>query len=185
MHKDLDSRVIPSTDSPIAVSHAYDPFRQAKDHYGCVELILDGLLPAPGPEVSIADVVEFRNRHSDELGRFRIAVSRMVEQIALAAEPLDAIRSARDEIGVAVRDLERAGRSRRVRLVAAGLSIIGFSALVQRTVPIETTRWMFDGLGGAASATALHRLTRPPPSDEPYTYLLRVATEYPPTSVEP
>src|SRR5262249_27730270 len=59
-HRDPNSRMVPSTDQPIAERFAYDPLRRRADRYRRWELLLDGLVPVAGDTVSIPEVIAFR-----------------------------------------------------------------------------------------------------------------------------
>jgi hypothetical protein len=63
---DTDRLVVPSTDSVLGRRYASEPLprRPRRAHYN---VLLEGILPTPDDRASLADVIEFRRDHRDEL----------------------------------------------------------------------------------------------------------------------
>jgi hypothetical protein len=171
-HRDPRSRVTPSTDLPIFEKIAYDPLRGSQDRFRCLELLLEGLVPVPGSDVSLPGVIDFRQRYRDELGALRVEITRMLRVIQSSQDPFDEVRSMREEIENAVAQLKRAARSRRLGLVAGTCSVLALGLAVGTALPGETLHWVFDGFGTTAVATFTARLVRGRPSNDAFAYLL-------------
>jgi hypothetical protein len=168
-YKSPDSRMVCSTDLPIFEKIAYDPLRGSQSRSRCLELLLDGLAPVPGDEVSYPDIIDFRERHRDELGRFRIEVARMLRVIRSSDDPFDEIRSMREEIRQSVTDVKKAAKSRRIRLVAGSCSVLALGSAAGTVIHGETLHWVFDGFGVPAVATVMGRFVRGRASDNAFS----------------
>lgn len=171
-HADPRSRMTPSTDLPIFEKIAYDPLRRSHDRYRCLELLLDGLVPVPGPEVSLPDVIDFRERHRDELGALRVEIAEMLRVIRSSEDPFDEVRSQREKIEHSIAQIKRAARSRRFGLVAGTCSVLALGLAAGTMVPGDTLHWVFDGFGTTAAATFAARLVRGRPSNHAFSFLL-------------
>jgi hypothetical protein len=171
-YRNVDSRLVPSTDLPIYEKIAYDPLRRSPDRYRCLELLLDGLLPRPGPDISIPDVITFRQHHRDELGAFRVEIDRMLRVVRSSDDPLDEVRSMRGDIEHSIARLKRAAKSRRLRLAAGSCAILALSVTAGTAIHGETLHWVFDGFGAAGAVTLVDRLVRGRPTPDALAYLV-------------
>lgn len=171
-YRNPDSRMVCSTNLPIFEKIAYDPLRGSQSRSRCLELLLDGLAPVPGDEVPYTDIIDFRERHRDELGRLRIEVARMLRLIQSSDDLFDEIRSMREEIRQSVTDIKKAAKSRRIRLVAGSCSVLALGGAAGTVIHGETLHWVFDGFGVAAVATLTDRLVRGRTPDNAFAYLL-------------
>ena len=130
------------------------------------------LMPVPGPSVSLPDVIDFRERHRDELGAFRAEIARMLRVIRSSEDPFDEVRSMREEIEHSIYQIKRAARSRRLRLVAGTCSVLALGLTAGTMVPGDALHWVFDGFGTTAAVTGTARLVRGRPSSDSFSYLL-------------
>jgi hypothetical protein len=162
--------MVPSTDLPIFENIAYDPLRGSQTRFRCLELLLNGLVPTPGDEVPF-DIIDFRERHNDELGALKVEIARMLRVIQSSNDPFDEVQSMRQEIQQSVSDIKAAARSRRIRLVAGSCSVLALSAGAGSALHPETLHWVFDGFGVVAIATLMDRLVRWRPSSNSFAYL--------------
>jgi hypothetical protein len=178
-NRDPDTRLIPATDQPTAARYAHAPLDHSPDRSTCYELLLAGLTPVPGPGVPLGDIVDFRTRYRDELLRFRQELSRLVDAVRLNEDPLDAVRSARQDLEAAISNVKgAASQGRGLRLVAGAVSVLGLSVVARHLVPEDTIRWVFDGFGTTASAIAIARVMRRSSSHQPFSYLVRAADTF-------
>lgn len=180
-----DSRMIPSTDLPIFENIAYDPLRGSKKRFRCLELLLNGLVPAPGDEVPFSDVIDFRERHSDELGALKVEVARMLRVIQFSDDPFDEVQSMRQEIQQSVSDIKAAARSRRMRLAAGSCSVLALSIGARSVLRTDTLHWVFDGFGVVTVATLTDRLVRGRPSTDSFAYLLSAEAAFGASTIAP
>lgn len=177
-HRGADSRIVPGTDLPASMEHAYSPIGSEVSRFEAVDLILTGLAPVPGPLVSFEDVVQFRRQHSDELLAYRSEVNKLVEGVRRSEDPLDAIRSACEGIEAAVVGVRGAARSQRLQLLAGSLAATALVALAHQAVSPETFNVAFDGFATAGSVALGERLVRGRPGSNPYAYLLRAQDHF-------
>lgn len=184
-YRDRDSQMICSTDLPIFEKIAYDPLRGSRSRSRCLELLLDGLAPVPGDEVPFPDIIDFRERHRDELRRLQIEVARMLRVIRSSEDPFDEIRSMREEIRQSVSDIKKAAKSRRIRLVAGSCSVLALGTTAGAMLHGETLHWVFDGFGVAAVATLMDRLVRGRAPDDAFAYLLSAQNAFGSSSIAP
>jgi len=180
-----DSRMIPSTDLPIFENIAYDPLRGSRTRFRCLELLLNGLVPAPGDEVPFADIIDFRERHSDELGALKVEIARMLRVIQSSNDPFDEVQSMRQEIQQSVSDIKAAARSRRIRLVAGSCSVLALGVGARSVLHSDTLHWVFDGFGVVAVATLMDRLVRGRPSPNSFAYLQSAEAAFGASTVTP
>lgn len=180
-----DSRMIPSTDLPIFEKIAYDPLRGSKKRFRCLELLIDGLVPVPGDEVPFSDVIDFRERHSDELGALKVEVARMLRVIQSSDDPFDEVRSMRQEIEQSVSDIKAAASSRRIRLVAGSCSVLALGVGARSALHADTLHWVFDGFGVVTVATLTGRLVRGRPSASSFAYLLSAEAAFGASTIAP
>jgi len=193
-----DSRLVTSTDMPLYVSYAFDPVdstlsggvgyrrqrryaadsdldsgvrRRRQERYQCLELLLDGVLPNPGPLVSIPDVVDFRRRYEDEAILFRRQLEALVQAITTSDDPLEAFRSAREGINLAVRNIQAASRGKFG--VARNVAVVAATVAVTNSFSPDLAHWIFDGIGTVAAGSVVRRTVRGTPATNPFTYLVR------------
>jgi Family of unknown function (DUF6236) len=171
-------RVVPETDRSSVFAAILEP-HGIEERRRCRELLLDGVIPTPGEEVPFADIVDFRSRYRDELLEFRSLIDSMLEGVRQGPDPLDSIYSARQEIELSIRRIERAARSRRLRLTSVAATAVALGSTAFSAVSAETVHWVFDGFGVAASAALGSRLVRGPADDKgSYGYLVRANKAY-------
>jgi hypothetical protein len=169
----FDRRVITSTDSLTARRYARLQIPESAALTGSYELLLEGLLPCPGPMVSLRDVVDFRERHRDELLRFRIEIHRLIRSVESDTDPMEALRSSREQIESAIRDLERAGRARRIVFQAGTISALIAATVLHVSVDREVAIAL-DGFAVPAVAAIGTATYRSRTRTGAYDYLLSV-----------
>jgi hypothetical protein len=177
-HRALDARIIPSTDLPIYSAIANDPLRGFGSRHRCLELLLDGLVPAPDDRASIEDVVYFRTHNKDDLLGFRIQLQRFLRTVQESEDPLDEVIAARQEIEHSIKELTKSARSRKLGLVAASSSILCLGALTSTLMPDEMLHWVFDGFGTTAVAALSSRFVRGSADPDSYSYLLKARRQF-------
>ncbi|WP_280468337.1 DUF6236 family protein [Nocardia cyriacigeorgica] len=198
---DIDS-LYPYTDSPAAHRFAHSPFASA--HNGpdaedslrprlnrwilphrlpdprttrCLDVEIGRLLPVPGHEVRLEDLIAFRERYSDERRRLITAIDRLVRGLQRDYDdPRDVFHALQGELERALADLEHAGRCARINWVrrAVTVSIALASGYAGQKVYPEAG-WVLGVIGGAAInlATTTTRSPRGEFADD-ITYLQRV-----------
>lgn len=147
-----------------------------QDRFVCPELLLEGLVPTPGESVSLHDIVDFRERHRDELLAFRAAVDEAVQAILRSDNPVDWIRTERERIERSLREVLRAARARRIRLATGTASVLILGAACHSVAP-EAVPWVYSGAGAGASMSILSRALRRDVSFPRLSYLLRAQNQ--------
>ncbi|NEW28523.1 hypothetical protein GV790_17875 [Nocardia cyriacigeorgica] len=145
----------------------------------CLDVEIGRLLPVPAGDISTGDLIDFRERYSDERRRLMIAIDRLVSGLHGDYEdPRDVLHAVRREVEQALADLEQAGRSagfswaRRTVTVSIAL---GAAYAGQKLFPGEA--WILGVIGGMAINVATSS-TRPSPSGlaGDISYLQRVGS---------
>lgn len=173
LNRARDSRLFTSTDIPLGLHFAYGPLSGRQARYVCPEVLLDGLVPGPGLNVSIAEIVDFRKRYRDELGEFRVELDRMVAEVIASEDPVDTVRSIEHRVCSTVERLNAASGKRGWRFAGGALSILAVGASAALGMSPSTREWIFNGFGVAATGALLARLVRSPPEKSSFTYLVR------------
>ncbi len=173
MNRNPAIRTIPGTDDATSHAHAFGGMVGAGDRHTCVTLLLRGLCPVPSATVSFADIVEFRQRHGLELLRLRSEIDRLIDEVRVAADPVDAIHARRRNIELALADVRSAASSGKLRLLGTAMTVSAVAA-AGVVLPMGTFELAFRGFGlPAAVAVGSFVSSRPRPRDgSPYTYLV-------------
>ncbi|MEH0819811.1 MULTISPECIES: hypothetical protein [unclassified Micromonospora] len=131
-----------------------------RPHYGigtdptvpCWLVELDGLLPAPAPDTSIADLLAFRQRYEDERRRLVAGVELLLEQLRRHYDrPEDVLRALERELLAALADFRSATRASGLRWVRRSASVavaLGTAAAGELLAP--DLGWLFGVAGGLA-----------------------------------
>jgi hypothetical protein len=177
----------PYTDSPAAHLFAHTPFttdyrppvsddmpsgrdpRWVQGFYfpgcravSCWEVQIGELLPVPGDEVRIQDLITFRERYDDERRRLMMAIDLLVHGLQRHYDhPQDVLHAVQRELEDALADLKAAGRSAGITWVRRSIAVsialaAGYAA--QKLLPNEG--WILGVIGGAALNIATNQ-TRP------------------------
>ncbi|WP_327096081.1 DUF6236 family protein [Nocardia vinacea] len=194
----LTDSLYPYTDSPAAHHFAHSPL--AFDHYApgaeedprslvfsprfpnartmpCWEIEIGGLLPVPGHEVRIQDLIAFRERYSDERRRLIMAVDRLVRGLQRDYDhPRDVLHAVQRELEEALADLKHAGRAARITWVQRSLTLsIALAAGYAGQKLLPEAGWILGVIGGTAINVATNS-TRSPTIEmaDDISYLHRV-----------
>ncbi|MGX4657842.1 DUF6236 family protein [Micromonospora sp. SCSIO 07396] len=111
----------PHTDVPSAHRVGVDPMPGQRST-ACWKVDIGGLLPVPPGDVSIVDLVAFRERYADERARLMFAVQDLLHTLR-DRHPDEAFLRVKHEIEEAVRDLHEAARARRLTLLKQSLAV--------------------------------------------------------------
>ncbi len=197
----IDS-LYPCTDSPAAHRFAHSPFvfpptdpgadnslhpRRYRAIFAnrlpdprpvpCLDVEIGGLLPVPGHEVRIEDLIAFRERYSDERRRLITAIDRLVRGLQRDYDdPRDVFHALQGELERALADLEHAGRCARINWVRRAVTVsIALAAGYAGQKVYPDAGWVLGVIGGAAInvATTTTRSSRGEFADD-ITYLQRV-----------
>lgn len=177
----LDTRMVTSTDVALCRAHAYDPVERTVDRQRCTEVLLDGLIPTPGPGTSLIDVIEFRTRHRSELQRLRRELSAFVDAIGDSSDPEDLLSRSRRELAAACLDLEQAAYSRRLRLVGGSVAVLATGLGANYGLTTDQLNLLFQGIGAGAGLHAIQHMVRRAPrfgDGDPLDYLVRARRQF-------
>jgi hypothetical protein len=167
-------RVTPSTDDEVwfrmATKASLGDGSGMPKRSDCYQILLDGLLPVPGPAVSLPDIIAFKNNYRDELLSFRSAVNEMLAQVLEAPSPRDAIMDHRNNIELARIQINKAARSRRLSLTGAAATIATGIAVTDHFGGYEAVKWIFDGIGVAIGLAIGSQARR---AENQFKYLIR------------
>lgn len=189
-----DEALYAHTDSPAAHLFAHTPPPEGYPWWGhehrirgplttpCLEVDVGGLLPVPGHEVLIGDLIAFRERYDDERRRLMMAIDLLVHGLQRHPDhPRGVLNAVRRELEDAVADLEKAGRAARMTWIRRSVMVsiaLGAAYAAQTLVP--EAGWVLGVIGGMAINVATNEI-RPARSsrwDSPmpgnFSYLHRV-----------
>lgn len=151
----VDTRLTPTTDSPIDLRHAFAPVHSRSASWDCWRLVLDGILPTPDETVPLAEVIKFRRRHERDLITFRTMIRDEILHIMSSSDPHDEVRSARARLDAGSLAIHSAMKGRRWRVGVASLFVLvgtaGMATIAPSSVP-----WVFSG-AGAGVVTAVEK----------------------------
>ena len=150
----------------IARGHQIMPIRAR-----CLQLLLRGFIPLPGPTVPLEDVITFREAYRPELIAFRESINRLLSDITVSDDPVAAIQDARSHIEAKLVDLERAARAKRFQLVTS-TALLVTGVVASRTFHDASIQWSLGVLGGVLAANISTRMVSRPDKDE-VGYLIR------------
>ncbi|WP_157739984.1 DUF6236 family protein [Micromonospora narathiwatensis] len=171
----------PHTDVPSAHRMGADPI-PGRENVAGWKVDIGALFPVPQGDISIGDLVAFRERYTDERVRLMVTVQDLLHSLR-NLHPNDAFLRVKHEIEEAVRDLQGAARARKLTLVkqsvavtvattavavAAGLpeTALPASALTvlgNIAVNVATNQTRYDRSGSVGSPSAyryLHRVQK-------------------------
>jgi hypothetical protein len=163
-------------DSQSIVYRYYEYYFREDERSHCYQVLLDGLLPVPRPTVPLSTIIAFRESYRDELFAFRIAVNEMLRDALESDAPTRRIMDHRAKIELALEQVHRAARSRKIELGAAAITIATGIATTAFAGGLPAIKWVFDGIGAAVSIAIASRAMRYPRWDrkgEEMTYLTR------------
>ncbi|MFE0948057.1 hypothetical protein [Streptomyces mutabilis] len=142
---------------------------------------LGKLLPSPSPDISIDQILTFREQYGDERERLIQATQRMIAELRLHWEhPADVIRSMELELARARRDYVAAGKSRRIAWVERSLAVtVAVSTAAVGALIVPDLAWVSGILGsiGFNIATREIRPLREGQRNNPFSYLHYVDKE--------
>ncbi len=139
------------------------------------------------PDTPVERIIEFRERHSDELAMFRTKIEQLTSTID-ADLPIEALRQRivdlhRNEVTPAVGNLKRALKGRRIRWMADGLLKVAFlsatstSILVTGGLSVPTALLAGAGLSLIVTKAMYNVDKEDSLRDNPYAYLLSMEKE--------
>ena len=139
----------------------------------CYQIMLDGLLPVPGPNASLpADPSHFSSDR-DELLTFRISVNKMIQEALQSPEPMQTIMDNRTKIELALEQVHPAARVRRIQLGAAAVAAATGIAATASFGGEEAIKWVFDGIGASVAIAVIARALRYPRRESDVSYLVK------------
>ncbi|HEY3607996.1 MAG TPA: DUF6236 family protein [Pseudonocardiaceae bacterium] len=128
----------------------------------CWDVEIGSLLPVPGYDVDVRDLIAFRERYNDERHRLMTAIDLLVHGIQRNFDhPQDVLRVVQRELEAALADLEHAGRAARITWVRRSVTVsiaLAASWAAQKLLP--EAGWMLGVIAGAAINVATNS-TRP------------------------
>lgn len=176
--RDYGRALHPQTDQADSLDHGYGEVASL-DRHRCRELLWRGLLPVPSGEVSFDDIVQFRQHHRMELLRLRHEIETLITQVRDNPDPMDAIHAARQGVELAIMEVSRAARSRRLRLVAANATVVLTGSVSGALMSQDSLSLVYGGFGAGALAALGSRIVRGHAGcDSPYGYLVRAQQTY-------
>ena len=177
VHSFGDVRTVPETDDPDHYTMRHSP-GEGESGGWCREVLLDGIYPRPHDSVPFSDVVSFKAAYADELLEFQVALDALVEGAAADERPVERMQAQRMDIERAVRQIEKASRGRKMRLLGGSVTVLA-TGVVGLQIPSETAQWVFSGFGVAAAAAVGSRLVgREARTAAPYSYLIRAHRQF-------
>lgn len=153
-----------------------------RDTLHALDLLVQGLVPTPPPDVSMPEIIAFRTKHESELQDLWL----VLEEIVRPGTDLAAIGDLRRRVEAAVVRLDRDERYRRWRVAgeSAAIALTGASVALQPAVlDVEALHWIFSGVGVTVSSTLVSRTVRRQAGGgqtdvRSYRYLKRLRKEY-------
>ncbi len=182
-NQDINTRIIPATDIRLSADHAFSAPFDTPLVDRCVELSLEGLLPTPGPDVSLPDIIHFREQHHRAVSEFRVAIRSMMQQVAESDQPFEVVRTFREQVEDATAALSSAAKRRRVTLVSGTTSVLLAGAVAGSLIEPSTIHWVFDGIGTAVVLGLVdRRARRTQQQDEtgPFAYIYEAGNTFAP-----
>ncbi len=138
------------------------------------------------PETSVKKIVDFRNKHKDELGRFRTEVSRLCDVLDFKREPGNITQQINDivinEIKPSINDLQNALSAFRIKHIIGGVMQISFASISKTSIPALALGPVFGPIALFAAIGAsivcqgilYNKKRKKIISENPYSYLLSV-----------
>ncbi|GII97353.1 hypothetical protein Ssi02_75840 [Sinosporangium siamense] len=168
------SALVPHTDHAHVWRHIHRP-RSASPADGLL-MEVGRLLPVPSATADTRQVLKFRERYGDERLRMMLALNRLVHTLHRGPghdDALDTLRDVGQEIQVARREMEQAGRASGMEWVRRSLSVVVAVAGAGAAFAIEDWQWALGVLSGVAVNIATTR-THMGWHEHPFAYLHRV-----------
>ncbi|WP_416986238.1 hypothetical protein [Streptomyces sp. T028] len=171
-----DVPYIPYTDRP----EAYEASLRAaptQRPLAAFQADLSSLLPVPAPGTTVAEVLAFRERHSDERERLMRALHRLLGDLRRDYEhPADVLAQLRREVEQSVEDYHKAAKSSRMAWVERSVTVTVALAAAAASVAQPGLSWVLGAVGGYALNVATREI-RPlarAREDHDFSYLHRV-----------
>jgi hypothetical protein len=173
-------RLVPTTDLPRSARFAYEDVQDAPTSISAIEVILDGLVPTPGEDVSFDDVVAFREAYADEFIVFRYHIDKLAERVRTSENPLEAFRLGRQAVAASLTPIKSAALSRRMSIRMGKMSAFVFLGFVTHLADPASARWLLGEMGAVATAGVMGYVLRGPAtsSDRPFSYLHEAAVHF-------
>jgi len=151
----------------------FEPTRPDKAQE-CIQILLKDLLPVPAATVSLEQILDFKNRHDNDLCAFRAALDSLSEK-ANAETPISRVlASAKDQIAVALEELRKSLRSR-FPIVAVSLSILCPALVAHELAPhlpsLSSEIYLAASATAGASIQYLVDRVRPTRFDRAFSYV--------------
>ena len=167
----------PYTDSLSAHRVGIDPI-PGQDSVAAWKIDIGALLPVPQGEISVRDLIAFREKYAAERVELMFAVQALLHSLR-DLHPEDAARRASHDIEKALQDLQKAAQARRLALVTKSVAVTvatGSLALVAGMPDTALPATMMTVLSGLAVNIATSQSRGNSGSGDPtvYRYLERV-----------
>ena len=149
-------------------------------------LVLDRI--AVAPDTPIDRLIEFRERHGDELGQFRTKIHELTSQLN-AELPPEHLRQTtldiyRNQVKPAISNLKKSLKGSRIRVLSEGLLKIGIlsasssSMLVVAGLSVPTALLATAGISLAVSGIMYNANRSDVMNSNPYSYVLSLEKEF-------
>ncbi|MFC7724917.1 hypothetical protein ACFQW6_07355 [Nocardioides sp. GCM10028917] len=185
LEEQTGNRVVPSTDNRYSHACATIPLPSTGAEVSWM-VDVGQLLPIPDADTPIADVIQFRNSHTDELGRCLDASRNMLAELRQEiANPREVVMEFAQRLTAAITDLQNAGKSRfrwgvkraSWLTVATGATAVGGSAAIDVSVHATPLVLALSTVGGGIAVNLASAPTRP--RDDNFTYLHQLSEVFP------
>jgi len=168
---DRRGAITPSSDLVSSIDHAFAGANRHDVLHLCQQVVLQDVLPVPGDDFSMQDVVDFRRTYDDELAEFRLAIANLVSGAAGQTDDSDEIvRSTLDNVDVGLRRLQRASEGKGRRLMTGAGAILLTGAAVRIGTDANTLQSLAAGATFSTGIGVAKRIIRGKPERDPLAY---------------
>lgn len=166
-------RTVVSTDSVLAHDSAFAPLAPL-DRDACWTVLMDCVIPAFGRDVSIEEVVRFRDKHRDAVMDFRVTLNDFTARVAASPDPTTTLNDCIDALLAARQRVVSAAEASEIQLRRAKvIAVVGIVAAAAAG-PIEIgplAAWAFQGIGITIGAELMRRAAARPREADPMALL--------------